>query len=99
MSAHERTDLLRYATSIVRGKKMRIKNKKNLKKVNLLELSDAEKIKIIRAVKENLRQKAVEAKLWQSFVETDNITINGEKIHCNQMSLKGIYLGERFKSF
>jgi hypothetical protein len=74
------------------------KRNKNLKKVNLLELSDIEKVKFIRAVKENLRQKAIEAKLWQSFVETDDLTINGKKIQCSQMILKGISLGKQLNN-
>lgn len=74
------------------------KRNKNLKKVNLLELSDIEKVKFIRAVKENLRQKAIEAKLWQSFVETDDLTINGKKIQCSQMILKGISLGNQLNN-
>lgn len=72
---------------------MKSRNRKNLK-VNLLDLSDAEKIKFIKAIKESLRQKAIEAKLWQSFSDVDNLTINGEKIRCSQISLKGISIGD-----
>jgi hypothetical protein len=77
---------------------LQVKNRRKSKKVNLLELSDVEKIKIIRAIKESLRQKAVEAKLWQSFVEADDLTINGRKIHCSQISLKGISMGDLAKN-
>ncbi|NWF87477.1 hypothetical protein HXY32_06700 [Candidatus Bathyarchaeota archaeon] len=73
---------------------MKSRNRKNLKKVNLLDLSDAEKIKFIRTIKESLRQKAIEAKLWQFFSDVDNLTVNGEKICCNQISLKGISIGD-----
>jgi hypothetical protein len=44
-------------------------------------MSDCEKIKVIRAIRENLRQKAVEAKLWESFLKTDEMTINGKQVH------------------
>jgi hypothetical protein len=94
----ERTILLRYAIKSLRGNKLQVKNRRKSKKVNLLELSDVEKIKIIRAIKENLRQKAVEAKLWQSFVEADDLTINGRKIQCSQISLKGISIGDLTKN-
>ena len=77
---------------------MGIRNKKASKKVNLLEMSDSEKIKLIKAVKESLRQKVVEAKLWQSFIEAENLTINGETIQCQDIDLKGLSLNELMKS-
>ncbi|MEM3577105.1 MAG: hypothetical protein QXX51_01440 [Candidatus Bathyarchaeia archaeon] len=73
---------------------MGTKNKKNQKKINLLEVSDAEKIKLMREIKQNLRQRVVEAKLWQSFVNAESITINGETIQWKSMDLKGFTLNE-----
>lgn len=66
---------------------MGILSKNKSKKIDLLEMSDDEKLKLIRAVKESLRQKAVEAKLWQSFVDSESLTINGEKVHCEDTHL------------
>jgi len=77
---------------------MGIRSKKKPKKINLLEMPDSEKIKIIREVKENLRQKAAEAKLWKSFVETEKLTINGETINCEGIELKGLSLNELMKN-
>jgi hypothetical protein len=54
-----------------------IKNKKKLKKLDLLEMPNPERIKLIKEVREKLRQKMAEAKLWQSLFEAENLTING----------------------
>ena len=56
---------------------MGIKNKKKLKKLDLLEMPNPERIKLIAEVREKLRQKIAEAKLWQSLLEAENLTING----------------------
>jgi len=70
------------------------KNKKSHKKINLLDMPDTEKIKKIRELKQDLRQKIIEAKLWQSFVNAENITINGETIQWKNIDLKGLTLNE-----
>ena len=56
---------------------MGTKNKKKLKKLDLLEMPNPERIKLIKEVREKLRQKMAEAKLWQSLFEAENLTING----------------------
>jgi len=56
---------------------MGIKNKKKLKKLDLLEMPNPERIKLIKEVREKLRQKMAEAKLWHSLLEAENLTING----------------------
>jgi tRNA A37 threonylcarbamoyladenosine dehydratase len=58
------------------------KKKKNSKpkKVDVLKLSKSEKAHLLKKAKDNLRQKLVEAKFWQSFAETERVTINGYKI-------------------
>jgi hypothetical protein len=71
---------------------MGILNRKKSKKIDLLEMSNVEKLKFIKAIKESLQQKAVEAKLWQSFVESDNLTINGESVHSDKTQLTGLSL-------
>jgi len=77
---------------------MGIKNKKTRKKIDLLKMPDSEKIKVLMELKQSLRQKVVEAKLWQSFIEAENLTINGEAIHCKDTDLKGFSLNELVKS-
>jgi ribosomal protein L7/L12 len=72
--------------------------KKKPKKINLLEMPDSEKIKVIREVRENLRQKIVEAKLWKSFIEAENLTINGSTISCEHADFKGLSINDILKS-
>jgi hypothetical protein len=55
-------------------------NKKKNAKINLLEMSDVERAKLIKAVRETLQVKVAQAKLWQSLTETENLTINGARI-------------------
>ena len=77
---------------------MTTRNKNRPRKIDLLQMSDAEKYKLIRKLGENLRQKATEAKLWQSFIEVDDLTINGKRIQNNGMMLEGISIGELSKN-
>jgi tRNA A37 threonylcarbamoyladenosine dehydratase len=56
------------------------KKTQNPKKVNFLELSSSKKARLLKKVKENLRQKRMEAKFWQSLAKTERITINGQTI-------------------
>jgi len=46
---------------------MDVRNKKKLKRLNLLEMSNHQRIQLIKEVREKLRQKVTEAKLWQSM--------------------------------
>ncbi len=63
--------------------------KKNKQKMDLLEMSDPEKYKLIKAVKESLQLKIAEAKLWQSFLDTENLTINGKTVQSADNELTG----------
>lgn len=74
---------------------MGAKNKKNSKKIDLLEMSKCERIQLIRGVKEKIRQKIIEEKLWQSLVETENLTINGKAIFQDHEQLVGLCLKDR----
>ena len=56
---------------------MGTKNKKKLKKLDLLEMPNPERTRLIKEVREKLRQTMAEAKLWQSLLEAENLTING----------------------
>jgi Mg2+/Co2+ transporter CorB len=68
------------------------KNKKKSKKLNLLEMSEVERYKLIKAVRENLQQKIAEAKMWQSLLDTENLTINGEIVHREETQLTELSL-------
>ncbi|HUT16855.1 MAG TPA: hypothetical protein VMW84_00980 [Acidobacteriota bacterium] len=56
------------------------KKKSKPKKVDILKLSKSEKAHLLKEAKDNLRQKLVEARFWQSLAETERVTINGYKI-------------------
>ena len=77
---------------------MGVLNKKKCKKPDLLAMTDSEKIKLINEIKASLRQKVVEAKLWQSLVESENLTINGKAIHFGDIHLKGLSFSDLLKS-
>jgi hypothetical protein len=64
------------------------------KKVDVLKLSKSEKAHLLKEAKEKLRQKMVEARFWQSFAETERVTINGYKIDFEDDGLKGVACGE-----
>lgn len=66
--------------------------KKNKRKMDLLEMSDPEKYKVIKAVKESLQLKVAEAKLWQSFLDAENLTINGKTVQSADIELTGLSL-------
>jgi hypothetical protein len=72
------------------------KNKKQ--KLDLLEMSDDDRIRLIREVKEKLRQKAVEEKLWKTFLESENLTINGETVSCEAANMKVFSINELLRS-
>jgi hypothetical protein len=70
---------------------MQIRNK-NKPKMDLLEMSDPEKYKVIKAVKENLQLKVAEAKRWQSLLDAENLTINGKTVQSADIKLTGLSL-------
>jgi tRNA A37 threonylcarbamoyladenosine dehydratase len=62
-------------------KKMSTKKKtQKPKKVDILELSSSKKARLLKKFQENLRQKRMEAKFWQSLAKIEQITINGQTI-------------------
>ena len=74
-----------------RGVNMQIR-KRNKPKMDLLEMSDPEKFKLIKAVKESLQLKVAEAKLWRSFLDAENLTINGKTVQSADIELTGLSL-------
>jgi hypothetical protein len=71
---------------------MGVRNKKKLKKPNLLDMSNHERNELIKGVREKLRQKVTEAKLWQSLLEAENLTINGNVVYKSNQPLHGFTL-------
>jgi|GEM_PF-3724494 hypothetical protein len=90
ISISERTVLLRYNIFIPEGVIMRARKKEKTIRINLLEISDVERSQTLEKAKESLRQKIAEAKLFNSFLELENITVNGEKINCGDCKLTGL---------
>jgi uncharacterized protein YeaC (DUF1315 family) len=68
---------------------MGIKNKKKLKKLDLLEMPDPDRIKLIKEVREKLRQTVMEAKLRQSLFEVENLAVNGKIVYNEKQQLSG----------
>ena len=68
------------------------KKKDKAKKLNLLEFSDAERVKLLKKIKRNLQEKIVEAKLWKSLLEAENVVINGKVIFTEEDPLTGLWL-------
>jgi hypothetical protein len=76
---------------------MGIKSRNKPKKIDLLEMPAEEKTKLMREIKESLRLKAAEAKLWQFLLQTENIIINGQQVFCETTSPTEFSLGDILK--
>ena len=68
---------------------MGIRKKRNRKKLNLLEIPQHKRIKLIKEAREKIQQKIIEAKLWQSLLETEKLTINGNVVFDSNQPLRG----------
>ncbi|MEM2995064.1 MAG: hypothetical protein QXI91_03480 [Candidatus Bathyarchaeia archaeon] len=53
---------------------------KNKKQRDLLEMPEVERVKFIKEIREKLQSKVVEAKLWRSLIEAEDLTVNGVAI-------------------
>jgi hypothetical protein len=67
---------------------------KNKKQHNLLEMPEVERVKFIKEIKEKLQNKIVEAKLWQSLFEVEDLTVNGNIIYKGNEPLSGFSLNK-----
>lgn len=64
------------------------------KTLNLLEMTSSERIQLIKKVKEELKQKSAEIKLWQWLLDVENLTINGNLIYSGYEQLTGFSFNE-----
>jgi len=71
---------------------MTIRNKAKTKKVDLLEMKSPERMQLIKELREKLQLKIAEAKLWQSLLEVENLTINGNTVYRGYEPPTGFYL-------
>ncbi len=60
---------------------MNLRSRKTPKKIDLLEVPDAKKVQLIKEARETLQEKVIEAKLWKSLVEVENLKINGDMMY------------------
>jgi hypothetical protein len=68
---------------------MGAKDKKTVKR-DLLRMPAAERNQLIKQVREKFREQLVEGRLWHSFLEAENLTINGQTI-CSEDIPQGIH--------
>jgi len=68
--------------------------KRKYKKINLLEVPEVERSKILREVKEKLREKIIEEKLMRFLMESELLLINGEIVYRSNDPLMGFTLNE-----
>jgi len=60
------------------------------KRIDLLSISDVEKVKLIWEIRRQLQQKVLEEKLMQPFLEVELSAINKELIRKMSKSLNGV---------
>ena len=65
------------------------KSKKD-KKVDILQMTDAERAKFIREVRKALHNSVIERKLWSSLLSAENIEVNGNIIYNGNAKLNGL---------
>jgi len=66
---------------------MSTKNRKNKKKINLLEVSDFERNDVIEKLRQALRQSVAETRLWNALLQCETLTINGQVVFSEESSL------------
>jgi len=71
---------------------MATKNGKTRRKIDLLQMSDVERVKFMEKIKLSLRQSISEAKLWRTLLQYESITINGHVVFSEDGSLNGLVL-------
>jgi hypothetical protein len=69
---------------------MKLLSKKQAKKPNVLELSDPERVILVKAAREQLKQTITEARLWQSLLAVENLAVNGNMI-VNEKRQPGVF--------
>jgi len=68
---------------------MTAKNGKTRRKIDLLDMSDAERTRVIEQIKQNLQRSISEARLWKTLLQYDELTINGQVIFSSDIPLEG----------
>lgn len=92
MSPCERNDLLRFTIKLLEEPKMKTKNKPQ-QKIDISNMPKNERIQLLKEVRERLKERIVEEKLWRSLIKAEMVTINGNMIFSEQDPLKGLCFG------
>ncbi|MEM3566499.1 MAG: hypothetical protein QXK18_06480 [Candidatus Bathyarchaeia archaeon] len=71
---------------------MSAKNKKSKRKIDLLELSEHERINMIEKLRQTLRQNVAETKLWNYLLQCETLTINGQTVISDQETFNGLLI-------
>ncbi|HDI07506.1 MAG TPA: hypothetical protein ENF76_03980 [Candidatus Bathyarchaeota archaeon] len=72
---------------------MKIK-RKNGKKIDLLEMSEAERFKLLREAREKLRKRIIEEKLMHFLMNSERLYINGKIVYKSDEPLKGLSIDD-----
>jgi len=72
------------------GNNMATKDKKTSKKIDILELSDAERLRVIEQIKQRLQKSVNEAKLWRALLQYEELKINGQVVFSSTNPLEGL---------
>lgn len=76
---------------------MGFRKKRRSNKINLLEMSEQEQSELVSEVRTRLRQRALEAKLCQSLLEAEELTINGQVVYESSQPLEGLSRDDIFR--
>ncbi|MEM1565600.1 MAG: hypothetical protein QW510_00725 [Candidatus Bathyarchaeia archaeon] len=69
---------------------MSAKDKKTQRKIDLLELSEGERVKIIEEIKRSLQRSLSEAKLCRSLIQCNTVVVNGRVVFSAESPLEGL---------
>lgn len=69
---------------------MLAKNKKTQRKIDLLELSEEERARIIEEIRRSLQRSLSEAKLCRSLIQCDTVVVNGRLVFSDESPLEGL---------
>jgi hypothetical protein len=72
------------------GFKMVEQNKKKNKKVDLLEMQNPDKIRLLEKMRKQLKQTIAEAKLMHSLLQVENLIVNGNIVYKENEQFTGL---------
>jgi len=70
------------------------RRKRKCKKINILEVPEIERSKILREAREKLRERIVEEKLMRFLMNSEVLSINGKIVYKSEEPLTGFAVDE-----